>query len=96
MNRRVNGLGVNEAAVQRQGSDQISVSLPGIKDAQTALNVIGETAQLQFFDDANTRVSAGRHSRRRIKQAQQQTTFVIPRPTSSSWPTPPDCSRRIT
>ncbi len=80
MNRRVNGLGVTEAAVQRQGSDQISVSLPGIKDAQTALNVIGETAQLQFFDDANTRVSGPAATLAdAIKQAQQQTTFVIPK-----------------
>ena len=66
MNRRVNGLGVTESAVQRQGSDQISVALPGIKNAQQALKVIGEIAQLEFFDDANTRVvRPGRHPRRR-------------------------------
>ena len=80
MNRRVNGLGVTEAAVQRQGSDQISVSLPGIKDAQTALNVIGEVAQLEFYDDAKTRVAGPADTLAdAIKQARQQTTYVIPK-----------------
>ena len=56
LDRRVNGLGVTESQIQRQGSDQISVALPGIKDAEQALSVIGKTAQLQFFkDDAASR-----------------------------------------
>jgi preprotein translocase subunit SecD len=56
LDRRVNGLGVTESQIQRQGSDQISVALPGIKDAEQALSVIGKTAQLQFFkDDAESR-----------------------------------------
>ncbi len=80
MNRRVNGLGVTEAAVQRQGSDQISVSLPGIKNAQQALKVIGEVAQLEFYDDANTRVSGPADTLAdAIKQARQQTRFNIPK-----------------
>jgi protein-export membrane protein SecD len=80
MNRRVNGLGVTESAVQRQGSDQISVSLPGIKNAQQALKVIGEVAQLEFYDDANTRVAGPADTLADvIKQARQQTRFVIPK-----------------
>jgi preprotein translocase subunit SecD len=56
LDRRVNGLGVTESQIQKQGSDQISVALPGIKDAEQALKVIGKTAQLQFFkDDAASR-----------------------------------------
>jgi protein-export membrane protein SecD len=51
LDRRVNGLGVTESQIQRQGSDQISVALPGIKNAEQALAVIGKTAQLQFFKD---------------------------------------------
>lgn len=47
---RVNKLGVAEAQVQRQGTDQISVQLPGIKDPASALLVIGKTAVLEFFD----------------------------------------------
>ncbi len=56
LNRRVNGLGVTESAIQKQGIDQISVSLPGVKDAQQALDLIGKTAQLEFYkDDAQSR-----------------------------------------
>ncbi len=51
MNRRVNGLGVTESQIQKQGADQISIALPGIKDAEQALKVIGKTAQLEFFKD---------------------------------------------
>ena len=51
LDRRVNGLGVTESQIQKQGSDQISVALPGIKNPEQALAVIGKTAQLQFFKD---------------------------------------------
>jgi len=51
LDRRVNGLGVTESTIQKQGTDQISVSLPGIKDAQQALDLIGKTAQLEFYKD---------------------------------------------
>lgn len=51
LERRVNGLGVTESVIQRQGTDQISIALPGVKDPQQALNVVGKTAQLEFFKD---------------------------------------------
>jgi protein-export membrane protein SecD len=51
LDRRVNGLGVTESQIQKQGTDQISVALPGIKNTEQALAVIGKTAQLQFFKD---------------------------------------------
>ena len=47
INNRVNGLGVAGATVQSQGNN-IVVELPGVKNATTALAVIGQTAQLQF------------------------------------------------
>jgi preprotein translocase subunit SecD len=51
LDRRVNSLGTTESAIQKQGTDQISVALPGIKDAQQALDTIGKTAQLEFYKD---------------------------------------------
>src|ERR1700722_2723667 len=45
--RRVNGLGVANSNVARQGNDVV-INLPGIKDAQGALKVLGETATLYF------------------------------------------------
>ncbi len=57
INRRVNGLGVSEAQVQKQGSDQISVALPGVRNQEQAVSIIGKTAQLWFYDDSKTRVA---------------------------------------
>ena len=47
---RVNGLGVAEPEIQRQGQWKISVQLPGIENPQEALDVIGKTAVLEFYD----------------------------------------------
>jgi protein-export membrane protein SecD len=63
INRRVNGLGVSEAQVQRQGTDQISVALPGVRNQEQAVSIIGKTAQLLFYDDSTTRVAGPAASR---------------------------------
>ena len=47
---RVNGLGVAEPEIQRQGTWKISVQLPGVADSQKALDIIGKTAVLEFWD----------------------------------------------
>lgn len=48
---RANGLlGVGEAVVQQVGDRRISVELPGEDDPQKAIDVIGETGQLEFVD----------------------------------------------
>jgi preprotein translocase subunit SecD len=48
LNNRVNGLGVSGAEVSTTGTNEISVSIPGVKNAATVLNEIGNTAQLYF------------------------------------------------
>jgi len=45
---RVDQFGVAEPLIQRQEADQILIQLPGIKDPQRALDLIGKTAQLEF------------------------------------------------
>jgi preprotein translocase subunit SecD/SecD/SecF fusion protein len=47
---RVDKLGASETSIQRQGSDSILVQIPGIKNAEEALKVIGSTGQLEFVD----------------------------------------------
>ncbi len=47
INQRINSFGVAEAQVSRQGSD-ILVEIPGVKDKDRALQLVGETAELQF------------------------------------------------
>lgn len=48
--RRVNGLGVSEAVVQRQGENRIIVELPGVKEEQEAFDAIKSTGLLEFVD----------------------------------------------
>ena len=50
---RVDGLGVKEASVQRQGTNQLVIQVPGIDDPQAALNILGETGRLEFVDVAS-------------------------------------------
>jgi preprotein translocase subunit SecD len=50
MRSRVDKLGVGEPDIRKQGTDQISVQLPGISDPQQAAALIGKTAQLWLFD----------------------------------------------
>ncbi len=44
---RVDGLGVAEPEISRQG-DAIVVQLPGVKDQDRALKIVGQTAELRF------------------------------------------------
>ncbi|HEX2302201.1 MAG TPA: protein translocase subunit SecD [Gaiella sp.] len=50
MRSRVDKLGVAEPEIRTQGSDQISIQLPGVKDPAAAAQIIGKTAQLELFD----------------------------------------------
>jgi preprotein translocase subunit SecD len=45
---RIDQFGVTEPEITLQGTDQILVQLPGIKDPQRAINLIGQTALLEF------------------------------------------------
>jgi protein-export membrane protein SecD len=45
---RINGLGVAEPSIQKQGKDRIIVELPGFRDEGAATRVIGSMAQLEF------------------------------------------------
>jgi preprotein translocase subunit SecD len=46
--QRVNGLGVSEPLVQRQGTNRIVVELPGVTDPQAAIALLKETGLLEF------------------------------------------------
>src|SRR4051794_30266512 len=50
LRKRVDQLGVAEPEIQRIGSNQISVGLPGVKDLARAKKQVGTTAQLFFYD----------------------------------------------
>lgn len=48
MRNRVDSLGVTEPNIQKEGSNRILIELPGVKDPEEAINIIGKTAKLEF------------------------------------------------
>ncbi len=55
---RADKLGVTEPTIARRGEENILIQLPGIKDPERAITLIGKTAQLEFkiVDDEATAV----------------------------------------
>ncbi len=49
LNNRVNAMGISEATVSLEGTNRIRVEMPGVEDAQEAIEQIGRTAQLSFL-----------------------------------------------
>src|SRR6476660_4220581 len=47
---RIDQLGVSEPEVSRLGTTEISVSLPDVTNAERAIDQVGTTAQLYFYD----------------------------------------------
>jgi preprotein translocase subunit SecD len=56
---RIDELGVAEPIVVRQGERRIRVELPGVKDTEKALKLIGQTASLKFVDPEDNVVLSG-------------------------------------
>ncbi len=48
LKNRIDALGVAEPIIQREGERYIVIQLPGVKDPERALNIIGKTALLEF------------------------------------------------
>ena len=60
MERRVNELGLTEPIIQRQGDRRVIVELPGVKDPEAAIALIGKTALLEFKDESGATVLTGK------------------------------------
>jgi SecD/SecF fusion protein len=88
MQNRINGLGVSEPEIRKQGNDQIVIQLAGVHNAAKAAALIGKTAQLQLFDfeadlvtpsiDGNGNPVATPSLYTLLKQVQTQTTRGSP------------------
>ncbi|MBS4534237.1 protein translocase subunit SecD [Clostridium sp. D2Q-14] len=66
IDQRVNGLGVTEPNIVIEGDNRIRVELPGVKNAEEAMDMIGKTAELQFIDAEENVVVTGEH----VKEAE--------------------------
>ncbi len=59
--KRTDALGVSEPEIQRSGADQISIGLPDVQNVDRAIEQVGTTAQLQFYDwEPNILTSEGK------------------------------------
>lgn len=78
IDRRINALGVTEPVIQSRkiGSQYgLVVELPGIKDINEAIDLIGKTAQLQFKEGGTAGTSnlgSGTFSGKELEQLQKQ------------------------
>jgi SecD/SecF fusion protein len=59
LENRVNAMGISEAQVSIEGTNRIRVEMPGVENAEEAIEQIGRTAQLQFFLADGTLVMTG-------------------------------------
>lgn len=77
MEKRVNELGLAEPIVQRQGERRIIIELPGIKDPDKAIQVIGKTAMLEFKTEEGETVLTGTDLKDAREQTDQQGQNVV-------------------
>ena len=75
--RRVNELGLTEPVIQRQGKDRIIVELPGVKDPEKAISMLGRTAMLQFKDVKGNVVLTGKDLKDAKAQVSQGNQAVV-------------------
>jgi SecD/SecF fusion protein len=47
---RIDALGVAEPEIRESGDDQISIGIPGVKDPERVIEILGKTAQLELYD----------------------------------------------
>lgn len=77
--RRINELGLTEPIVQRQGERRIIVELPGVKDPERAIELIGKTAMLEFQNESGMTVLTGKDlkdARSQIDQGKQNLVAI--------------------
>ena len=75
--RRINGLGLTEPVIQRQGKDRIIVELPGVKDPENAIAMLGRTALMEFKDDQGNVVLTGKDLKDARAQVSQGNAAVV-------------------
>ena len=91
--KRTDALGVSEPEIQRAGANQISIGLPDVQNADRAVEQVGTTAQLQFYDWEDERPRQPRARTRRSRAPTPSTRRPSSRPPRSRGPRPPTSRR---
>lgn len=77
METRVNAMGLTEPVIQREGQRRIIVELPGIKDPDQAIEVLGKTAMMEFKDEDGNTVLTGTDLKDAREETDQQGQNVV-------------------
>lgn len=70
---RVDALGVTEPVIQKEGTKRVVVELPGVKDPEEAVRLIGKTAHLEFKTEDGKTVLTGKDLKDARAQLNPQT-----------------------
>jgi len=73
---RIDALGVAEPVIQRKGRTQAIVELPGVKDPDRAIKLIGDTALLEFVEAEWTSASEAVLTPEKVKEFYGQDAYL--------------------
>jgi len=59
LDKRINGMGTNEPVITQVGANRISVELPGVKDQDKAIKLLGGTGRLTINQTGNNTLPIG-------------------------------------
>lgn len=77
---RVDKLGVKETALYPQGQNRVVVEIAGEEDPEAAVDILKNTAELEFWDENNKVMVTGKHlkdAQARMSQGEQGTAEVL-------------------
>jgi preprotein translocase subunit SecD len=75
--KRVNEIGLTEPIIQWQGDRRIIVELPGIKEPEKAIEMLGKTALLEFQDESGATVMTGKDLKDAKAEINQNKSTVV-------------------
>lgn len=75
--RRVDAFGLTEPSIVREGDKRIRVELPGVENAQEAIDLIGRTAQLKFVAGDNEEVVVTGNNVKKSEAAYSEGQVVV-------------------
>ena len=75
--RRINELGLTEPIIQRQGERRVIVELPGVKDPEKAIELLGKTALMEFQAESGTTVLTGKDLKDAKAEIDQQKRNLV-------------------
>lgn len=84
LTNRADSLGVSEPVIEPQGTDEVLVEVPGVKNQEQAIKTIGETGQLEFEGPKTVTVGKTKTSPGTTEQVPDGKPFLTGKDVSSA------------